>query len=119
LKDILLIDDSATQLRLRETILRDSGYVVDIATEVESAVKLLHASPERFGLVISDHLLQGATGVDVVTRIRSFLPKIPVIIISGMPDLEDDYKSLNVIVRQKPLAPAELIELTRTQLQAA
>jgi len=119
LKQILLIDDSATQLRLRETILRDSGYVVDIATGMESALKLLRAYPERFGLVISDHLLQGVTGVDVVKRIRTFLPNMPVIIISGMPGLEEDYQGLNVLLRQKPIPPAELIALAHSLLPAA
>ena len=119
MKQILLIDDSATQLRLRETILRDSGFTVDIATSIDSAMKLLRAYPERFGLVISDHLLQGATGVDVVTRIRTFLPHMPIIIISGMPDLEQDYKGMNVLVRQKPLLPTELIALAQSHMQAA
>ena len=119
MKQILLIDDNAAQLRLRETILSGSGFDVDIATGVESAIKLLRAYPERFGLVISDHMLQGATGVDVVTRIRSFLPHIAVIIISGMPGLEEDYKDLNVLVRQKPFPPAELIALAQSQLKAA
>ena len=117
MKAILLIDDSATQLRLRETILRESGFVVDIATTVDSAIKVLRASPEHFGLVISDHLLQGATGIDVVNRLRAFLPRIPVVIISGLPGLEEDYKGLNVIVRQKPIPPVELIALAQSNLQ--
>ena len=119
MKEILLIDDSATQLSLRETILRDSGFAVDVTTSVEAAIEILRAYPQRFGLVISDHLLQGSTGVDVVTRMRTFLPHIPVIIISGMPGLEEDYKGLNVLVRQKPLPPAELIALVQSNLQAA
>lgn len=119
MKQILLIDDSTIQLRLRESILRDSGHVVNVATGIETALNVLHAYPERFGLVISDHLLQGATGVDVVRQIRAFLPDIPVVIISGMPGLEEDYEGLNVVLRQKPLPPAELIALANSHLKAA
>jgi DNA-binding NtrC family response regulator len=114
-----LIDDNATQLRIREAILRASGFAVSIATSAESAIALLRSAPRQFGLVISDHFLTGATGVDVVRHVRSFLPKIPIVIISGMADLESEYEGLNVIVRQKPIPPPELIELVHSQLRAA
>lgn len=119
LSQILLLDDDATQLGVREAILRASGFTVAVATSAESAIALLRSAPQQFGLVISDHFLTGATGVDVVRQVRSFLPQIPIVIISGMPDLEVEYEGLSVIVRQKPLPPAELIALVRSQLHAA
>jgi len=119
LSQILLLDDDATQLGVREAILRASGFTVAVATSAEIAIALLRSAPRQFGLVISDHFLTGATGVDVVRQVRSFLPQIPIVIISGMPDLEVEYEGLNVIVRQKPMPPAELIALVRTQLPAA
>ncbi len=116
---ILLIDDDRTQLGVREAILRASGFEVAIATSPASAVALLRAAPSEFGLIISDHFLTGATGVDVVRQVRSFLPHIPIVIISGMPELEPEYEGLDVIVRQKPMPPPELIALVRSQLHAA
>ena len=67
---------------MREAILRASGFDVAFATSAESAVSLLRSAPLQFGLIISDHFLTGATGVDVVRQVRSFLPLIPIIIIS-------------------------------------
>lgn len=99
--------------------MRASGFAVSIATSVESAIALLRSAPRQFGLVISDHFLTGATGVDVVRQVRSFLPRIPIVIISGMAGLEPEYEGLNVIVRQKPIPPPELIELVRNQLDVA
>jgi DNA-binding response OmpR family regulator len=119
LSQILLIDDDATQLGVREAVLRASGFAVAIATSAESAIALLRSAPQQFGLIISDHFLTGVTGVDVVRQVRSFLPHIPIIIISGMPDLEPEYVGLNVVVRQKPMPPPELIALVRSQIQAA
>jgi CheY-like chemotaxis protein len=119
LKQILLIDDDATQLMVRESIFRASGFSVAIATSAESAVALLRVEPQKFGLIISDHFLTGATGVDIVRQVRSFLPKIPIVIVSGMPDLDSEYEGLNVVVRQKPIPPPELISLARTQLDVA
>lgn len=114
-----MIDDNATQLGVREAILRSSGFAVAIATSAESATALLRSSPQQFSLIISDHFLTGATGVDVVRQVRSFLPEVPIIIISGMPGLEPEYEGLDVIVRQKPISPPDLIALVRTQLSAA
>jgi DNA-binding response OmpR family regulator len=119
LSQILLLDDDATQLGVREAILRASGFTVAVATSAESAIALLRSAPKQFGLVISDHFLTGATGVDVVRQVRSLLPHIPIVIISGMPDLEPEYEGLDVIVRQKPMPPPELIALVRSQLHAA
>lgn len=104
---------------MREAILRASGFDVAFATSAEGAVALLRSAPLQFGLIISDHFLTGATGVDVVREVRSFLPFIPIIIISGMPDLEPEYEGLNVIVRQKPIPPPDLIALADSQFRAA
>lgn len=119
MSQILLIDDDATQLRVREVILRAAGFGVAIATTLDSAVALLRSAANQFSLLISDHFLTGGTGVDIVREVRSFLPGLPIIIISGMPDLETEYEGLNVIVRQKPIPPPELIELIREQVQAS
>jgi DNA-binding response OmpR family regulator len=116
LKQILLLDDSPTQLQVRETILRESGFTVHVATSPETALARLRATPLQFGLVISDHLLQGATGVDFVRQLRMFLPTLPVAIISGMHGLEEEYEGLNVIVRQKPFPPPDLIALAHDSL---
>ena len=114
-----MIDDNATQLGVREAILRASGFAVSVATTAESAIALLRSAPRQFGLVISDHFLTGSTGVDIVRQVRSFLPQIPIVIISGMADLEPEYEGLNVIVRQKPIPPPDLIALAHSQLRAA
>lgn len=96
--------------------MRDAGFIVDVATNAESAIALLRSSPESFGLVITDHFLPGGTGVDVVQQLRAFLPNMPVIVISGMPELDSEYEGLDVVVRQKPIPPPELIELIRTYI---
>ncbi len=99
--------------------MRASGFDVAFANSAESAVVLLRSAPLQFGLIISDHFLTGTTGVDVVRQVRSFLPLIPIVIISGMLDLAPEYEGLNVIVRQKPIPPPDLIALASSQFRAA
>ena len=115
---ILLIDDSPTQLRVRELVLRGAGFQVSIATTAESALALLRTAASKFDVVVTDHILPGASGSDFVRELRAAEPDLPVIVVSGMPDVQEEYKDLDVIVRQKPLAPQELIELVRSQVRS-
>lgn len=101
------------QLRIRETILRDAGFMVSIATSAESALALLRTAGPRFGVVITDHVLPGASGAEFVRDLRQMNPDVPVIVVSGMPDVVDEYEGSNAVVRQKPLPPPELIQLVR------
>lgn len=115
---VLLIDDNPTQLRVRETVLRDAGLSVSIATTAESALALLRTQGHLFGVIVTDHVLPGASGADFVRELRSVNSEIPVIVVSGLAEAEEEYEGMNVAFRQKPLPPAELIELVRSRLAA-
>jgi DNA-binding NtrC family response regulator len=116
LSQILLVDDSAIQLSIREAVLRKAGFRVSVATTPESALATLRVLPQHIGAVVTDHLMPGCTGADLVREIRSFNPHLPVIVLSGLAEAESEYHDLNVIFRLKPLAPPELIELLRSSV---
>ncbi len=118
LRRILLIDDNPLQLRVRETVLREAGFEVDVATSAEAALAVLK-SPLAGGLgaVVTDHVLTGASGAQLVRELRRGWPDLPVIVITGMPGAEEEYKGLNVHFRAKPFPPAELIALVRACVQ--
>lgn len=116
---VLLIDDSPLQLRVREVILRDAGLEVCIATTAESAHALLRSEGvgESIGVIVTDHVLPGASGADFVRQLREIRPSVPVIVITGLPEAEDEYKGLSVVFRQKPVPPPELIALVRESIK--
>jgi DNA-binding NtrC family response regulator len=113
---VLLVDDDAGQLRIREQILRNAGLVVHIATNVDSALAFLRTVGDTIGLVVTDHYLTGHTGVDLVREMRLTSPLMPVLVLSGMPGIEDEYEGLNVSVRFKPFPPEELIRVVQSSL---
>ena len=113
---VLLIDDNPIQLRVRETILRGAGFQVSIATTAEGALAVLRTASNKFGVIVTDHVLPGASGADFVRELRSVDPTTPVIVVSGMPDVAEEYEGLNAVVRQKPLPPKELISLVRERM---
>ena len=113
LSQVLLVDDNPVQLHIRETILRNAGFRVAIATSAESALVLLRTAGQHVGLVVTDHIMPGTSGAQFVQRLRAAGDQIPVIVLSGLPDAEQEYDGLNVLFRMKPLPPAELIDLVR------
>jgi len=117
---ILLVDDDATQLRLREAVLREAGLSVVVATSAEVALALLTASndPLRVRAILTDHLLPGATGAEFARRVRSSLPSIPIIVLTGMPGAEEEYAGIRVTFLMKPVAPDDLVKAVREALAA-
>lgn len=117
LRQILLIDDNPLQLTVREAILRDAGFQVSVATTAESALATLRGLPDRIGVVVTDHIMPGCTGAELVQQIRVLNTSLPVVVLSGLPDAENEYQDLNVVFRSKPFPPSELIELVRASLE--
>lgn len=118
MKQVLLLDDNANQLTIREMVLRKAMVECHVATRAEVALALLRSAPgrEKIGAVVTDHLMPGMGGVEFVRQLRSFNPEIPVIVISGLPDADGEYQGLNVVFRVKPCEPEELIALVRSAL---
>lgn len=113
---VLLVDDNPTQLGIRETLLRAQGLDVSTATTVDEALEMLTRADGSFGVVVTDHVMPGRTGAEFVRELRRVDPSVPVLVITGMGDAEEEYEGLNVAFRQKPCPPPELIGLVKAAL---
>jgi DNA-binding response OmpR family regulator len=116
LAKLLLIDDNPVQLKIRETVLRDAGFDVAIATTAASALALVRSETQAgsVGAIVTDHVMPGASGADFVRELRKINSDVPVIVVSGMAEAEEEYEGLNVSFRQKPCPPPELIALVKS-----
>jgi DNA-binding NtrC family response regulator len=119
LNQVLLVDDNPGQLSVREAVLRKAGFQVSIATNAESALATLRIIRDRIGVVVTDHLMPGCSGPELVRRIRAENDWIPIVVLSGLPDAVSEYEGLEVVFRAKPFPPPELIELVRSSLAEA
>lgn len=108
---ILLIDDNAVQAATRQTILKRAGYFVIAVLSPERALEQIRNQdyPDKISLIITDHVMPGMNGNEFVRKLREFDPTIPVLVISGMVEAEDEYQGLNVLFRLKPLLPDNLL----------
>jgi DNA-binding response OmpR family regulator len=111
LPEILVIDDNPTQLSVREAVLRGAGFSAVSAHSAEDALKLLRDPKANTGLrvIVTDHVLPGASGDVFVRELRKLAPSMPVLVISGMDEAEPQYAGLGVTFLHKPCAPEDLI----------
>ena len=108
---ILLIDDNAVQAATRQTILKRAGYFVIAVLNPVRALEQFRAGdfPAEIRLVITDHLMPGMTGAEFVRELRADHAALPVLVISGLEEAEEQYEDLNVLFRMKPLLPDHLL----------
>lgn len=111
---ILLVDDNAVQAAVRQTILRRCGYFVITALNPARALEQLRHGDflTEVRLVVTDHVMPGMSGNRFAGEIRKILPRIPILVISGL-EAEHEYEGLDVQFRLKPLQPESLLESVR------
>ena len=81
MKRILLIDDEAALADIVKLNLELSGdYAVTIASSGEAGLREI--ANEAFDLVITDFKLPGMNGVQVLERLKSEQPRLPVVLFS-------------------------------------
>jgi CheY-like chemotaxis protein len=115
---VLLVDDNAIQATTRQTILKRAGYSVQTALNPARALEMLQRGAiSDVGVVITDHIMPGMNGAQFVRELRKTMPSLPVIVISGLEEAEDEYGGLDIRFLLKPLPPDQLIANVRNVLQ--
>lgn len=83
-KKILVVDDyPPTRNLIVDALNQSSKYQIDEAENGEEALHLFQKS--NFDLVISDIMMPGMSGMDLLNRIRETNPRVAVIMITGNP----------------------------------
>ncbi len=118
---VLLVDDNALQAATRSAILTRAGLRVVVAQNAHEALLLVDRPEIRSGirLLVTDHLMPGMNGPELVTRLRAVLPALPVLVLSGLADAETEYDGLQVTFQVKPFPPEELIRLAHLFIGSA
>jgi PAS domain S-box-containing protein len=84
---VLLVDDEPLIRMSTADMLTDLGYSVTEANSGEAALKVID---EGFvpDILITDHLMPGITGTELVSRVRQQAPATIVLLVSGYADFE-------------------------------
>lgn len=83
---VLVVDDEYAIRMLMKAFLSMEGYAVEVAEDAQSALALLRQ--QGCDLVLTDITLPGQSGVDLLHIIRKTYPRIQVILLTGMPNVE-------------------------------
>jgi two-component system NtrC family response regulator len=83
---ILFIDDDRAGREVALFNLRKAGYEVTAASDGQEGLAAF--SPEKFDLVVTDVKMPGLSGIDVLRRVRSQSPDIPVLVITAFGNVE-------------------------------
>jgi len=110
---ILLIDDDSNILAMVGEALVHYGIKVHPFAEGRRALRLLE-DPEspQFDLVITDINMDGMNGFDVINRVKSTRPSLPVILMTGEASLDFAIRAMRMGASnlfQKPLILKELV----------
>ena len=86
-RNILIVDDEESLRLTFEMFLRREGYEnVKVAGTFQKAIELINSFP--FDLIISDVVLEGDKGTDLLRHIREAGINCPVVMITGFPNLD-------------------------------
>ncbi|HET9172994.1 MAG TPA: SpoIIE family protein phosphatase [Actinospica sp.] len=119
---VLVVDDNADMRGYLARLLRGAGHRVTLAPDGESALEAVGAT--RFDLVISDVMMPGASGLDLVTALRRDLrtPGLPVLLLSARAGQEAAIEGLEAGADDylvKPFTAAELLARVRANVELA
>jgi len=113
---ILVIDDDSMVLEFQKEILESAGYDVILAADGVSGMSLFEEM--KPDLVLLDIKMPGPDGYQVLESIRQ-QSSVPVIIVTGVRQVDAKSKALNLGADDfilKPFKPAELVARVITKL---
>jgi len=87
---VLVIDDEAHVRQAVSLVLEQGGYEVIEAADGEEAIAMIKSYPSGFSAqaIICDLNLPKVNGHELIAFIRQQLPTIPVIVLTGYPDVQ-------------------------------
>ncbi len=106
---ILLVEDDILLADGLATALRQSGYVVEVASDGRIADRWLEA--EAFDLTILDLGLPGLDGSEVLQRLRTRKQRTPVLVMSARDAIEERVRLLDLGADDYVVKPVALSEL--------
>lgn len=114
---ILVVDDNLDLAQSIAMLLEQHDQAAVAVGTVREAVDLLDDDP-TIKLVVTDIRMPDVSGLDLRRVLRHRFPKLPVILMTGLPLSDDDPAPANVVVLQKPFPIEALIKAIAARLAA-
>ncbi|MBL8222372.1 MAG: sigma-54-dependent Fis family transcriptional regulator, partial [Bryobacterales bacterium] len=120
---VLIADDQLDVLEALRLLLKGEGYQIDAATSPGAIVTAIES--REFDLILMDlnytrDTTSGQEGLDLLTRIQSIDPTLPVVVMTAWGSVEVAVEAMRRGARdfiQKPWENARLMTIVRTQIE--
>jgi len=113
-KTILCVDDNEQSLSIRKVMLETRGYRVVACNNGHDALEAFRRG--GIDLVLSDLIMPGLDGTELIDRIKNEAPCLPAILFSGKIKVYEKDTRADVFLPKGMYAPAELLERIRLLL---
>ena len=108
-KRLLLVDDETSILLSFAKALRTENYQVTTASNGDEAIQALMA--DAFNLVVTDLVMPGPSGIEVLREAKKQQPEIGVIVLTGYGDLTSAVEALRLGADDYLLKPLDIDDL--------
>jgi DNA-binding response OmpR family regulator len=115
---ILVVDDDESIRTTLKAILKDEGYIVDLAATGSEAIEM--SKIVVYNVALLDIRLPDMDGVQLLKELRETVPRTRKIMVTGYPSLQNAMDALNENADAyliKPVGIKELVEKVKEQLQ--
>jgi PAS domain S-box-containing protein len=121
---VLVVEDDERVRRLTCRILEQYGFGVVETADGQTAIDILHGGDTAVDALVSDVVMPGMSGPELVTRARLERPELPVLLLSGFaadefPDVMAGENNPRQAFLQKPYSPEALAIALEELLVAA
>lgn len=117
-KNILLIDDDKSILRILTRILQKQGYSIRTAETGREAEEEING--HSYDLALIDVKLPDTDGIDLLQKLQTLSPNMIKIILTGFASMDNGIKALNSgadAYLVKPVEPTELLRIIKEKFE--
>ncbi len=116
---ILFVDDEEMYAEMAVETISRLGYKVELQTRSTEALEVFKSDPDKYKLVITDQVMPGLSGEELVQEIKSIRPELPVILCTGYSSQIDEGKAKDLGINEfayKPIITKDIAQLIRKVL---
>lgn len=118
---VMVVEDEAGVRELACSFLQSAGYQVLTAEDGAEALEIAYRLGNSIDAVLTDIVMPKIRGTDLAKRLRTFLPGVKIIYMSGYLDVKDTEIGLlvNTHVLQKPFTRESVVQKVSEAISAA
>jgi PAS domain S-box-containing protein len=116
---VLVVDDESTVRLMTEALLRRHGYRVIAASSPSEALELLSSAELDVRVVLTDIMMPGGDGLDLIRKVVARRPAPAVVAMSGLATVSSKAEALKLGARGligKPFSAEQLLLVLRSAL---